>query len=456
MRKIIFTIIISLISLNTSFTQRLSSNTVYVDFSRFKFNEDSTYLEIYYSILTGALVEDNNRIEAEIKIIIKDSLTNEIRGFNNFRIINEIQDETEKNKFLTGVNGFELPEGNYVAQFEIIDYHDSLNSYIVYFPIKVFTFDSKYFSISDLQLCSNIIENSEKQNSIFYKNTYEVFPNPSNIYGNGLPILFYYVEFYDLLKDADEHSIKLTTKVIDWVGKEKYSKEKVIKRKYNSIVEVGAINITKFATGTYTIALYLIDSLHNFGLVSSKRFYVYNPEIQVEQPKAVSDADLLSSEFNVMNDDELNLYFEQSKYIANSEEIKQWNSLKDIESKRNFLLNFWKKRDTDLSTAINEFKIIYFERVKRADEMFRSTREKGWKSDRGRVYILYGEPSEIDRYPNEMDAYPYEIWYYNNLEGGVQFVFGDIMGTGQMILIHSTLRGEMRDDNWYNRVKKSR
>ncbi len=169
-----------------------------------------------------------------------------------------------------------------------------------------------------------------------------------------------------------------------------------------------------------------------------------------------SDADLLSSEFNVMSEEELNLAFEQSRYIASSDEIKRWNSLPDIESKRVFLFNFWEQRDPNPSTPENERKIEYFERVRKADEMFRGSREKGWRSDRGRVYIIYGEPSEIDRYPNEMDAFPYEIWSYNNIEGGVIFVFGDITGTGQMILIHSTHRGEMHDENWFRRVQKSR
>ena len=45
----------------------------------------------------------------------------------------------------------------------------------------------------------------------------------------------------------------------------------------------------------------------------------------------------------------------------------------------------------------------------------------GWKTDRGRVYVLYGEPSEIEKFPNQMDQKPYEIWHYNDIEGGVYF-----------------------------------
>ena len=454
MRKII--LILQLVFISNLFGQKLTESNVFIDYSRFKYSSDSIYFELYYGISNKALKISENINEAEIKVLISDQ-NNKVVGFRNFRIVNELDKQnSETEKYLTGVLGFKIGPGEYSIKFDVTDYFDSTNTISITFPVKINSITTKIFALSDIQLCSNIIENSDNEASYFYKNTYETYPNPSNVYGEQLPILFYYIELYDLQKGNFTNNLKLISKIIDAQGKERYSKEKFIQRKYNSIVEVGAINITKYASGTYTLALYLIDSLNNFGLVSSKKFFVFNPNIKEEIASKKSDADLLSSEFNVMTEEELNLAFEQSKYIASSDEIKRWNSLKDIDSKRNFLFNFWKLRDPDPSTPENERKLEYFERVKKADEMFRGTREKGWRSDRGRVYIVYGEPSEIDRYPNEMDAYPYEIWSYNNIEGGVIFVFGDITGTGQMILIHSTHRGEMHDENWFRRVQKSR
>jgi len=454
MRKII--LILQLVFISNLFGQKLTESNVFIDYSRFKYSSDSIYFELYYGISNKALKISENINEAEIKVLISDQ-NNKVVGFRNFRIVNELDKQnSETEKYLTGVLGFKIGPGEYSIKFDVTDYFDSTNTISITFPVKINSITTKIFALSDIQLCSNIIENSDNEASYFYKNTYETYPNPSNVYGEQLPILFYYIELYDLQKGNFTNNLKLISKIIDAQGKERYSKEKFIQRKYNSIVEVGAINITKYASGTYTLALYLIDSLNNFGLVSSKKFFIFNPNIKEEIASKKSDADLLSSEFNVMTEEELNLAFEQSKYIASSDEIKRWNSLKDIDSKRNFLFNFWKLRDPDPSTPENERKLEYFERVKKADEMFRGTREKGWRSDRGRVYIVYGEPSEIDRYPNEMDAYPYEIWSYNNIEGGVIFVFGDITGTGQMILIHSTHRGEMHDENWFRRVQKSR
>ncbi|MGB9664697.1 MAG: GWxTD domain-containing protein [Ignavibacteria bacterium] len=449
-------LILILILISNLFGQRLSESNVFVDYSRFKYNSDSVYFEIYYGISNKALKINENLNEAEIKVIVTDQ-NNNLAGFRYFRIVNEVNPQNSENeKYLTGVLGFKVGKGNYSVKFDVTDYFDSTNTLSINFPLIINPISTKNFALSDIQLCSNIIENSDNVESYFYKNTYETYPNPSNVYGEQLPILFYYIELYDLQKGDLKNDLKMISKVLDAQGKEKYSKIKIIQRRYNSIVEVGAINITKYASGTYTLAIYLVDSLNNFGLVSSKKFYVFNPNVKEELVTKRTDADLLSSEFSVMTEEELNIAFEQSRYLASSDEIKRWNSLTDIDAKRNFLFNFWKSRDPNPNTPENERKIEYFERVKKADEMFRGTREKGWRSDRGRVYIVYGEPSEIDRYPNEMDAYPYEIWSYNNIEGGVIFVFGDITGTGQMILIHSTHRGEMHDENWFRRVQKSR
>jgi hypothetical protein len=65
---------------------------------------------------------------------------------------------------------------------------------------------------------------------------------------------------------------------------------------------------------------------------------------------------------------------------------------------------------------------------------------------------MYGEPTEIERYPNQIESRPYEIWSYDSLEGGVVFIFADLTGFSDYQLVHSTKRGELRDDNWQRRI----
>ena len=65
---------------------------------------------------------------------------------------------------------------------------------------------------------------------------------------------------------------------------------------------------------------------------------------------------------------------------------------------------------------------------------------------------MYGEPSEVERYPNQTDTKPYEIWHYNDLEGGVLFIFADLTGFSDYTLINSTKRGEISDSDWQRKI----
>jgi hypothetical protein len=94
----------------------------------------------------------------------------------------------------------------------------------------------------------------------------------------------------------------------------------------------------------------------------------------------------------------------------------------------------------------------YLKRVEYSNQHFKALGKKGWRTDRGRVFLKYGEPSEIERFPNQIDTKPYEIWYYNEIEGGVIFIFADLTNFSDYQLIHSTSRGELRDDNWQRRI----
>ena len=161
---------------------------------------------------------------------------------------------------------------------------------------------------------------------------------------------------------------------------------------------------------------------------------------------------MLTSEFAPMSEEELDQAFNESKYIATKQEKDQWQVLKGENAKKKFLFDFWKARDLTPETPVNEYQKEYFERVRKANKLYSNIQQKGWKTDRGRVLLLYGEPSEIERFPNQLDTKPYEIWHYNNLEGGVIFVFADITGFSDYSLINSTKRGELSDPDWQRKI----
>ena len=109
-------------------------------------------------------------------------------------------------------------------------------------------------------------------------------------------------------------------------------------------------------------------------------------------------------------------------------------------------------RDENSNSNKNEFYRNYMQRIELSNQKYASMGRQGWKTDRGRIFLLYGEPSEIERYPNQLETRPYEIWQYTEIEGGIYFVFADLTGFSDYTLINSTKRGELRDDNWQRRI----
>lgn len=308
------------------------------------------------------------------------------------------------------------------------------------------------FTLSDIQLASSIYS-SEKTNSVFYKNSYEVVPNPSMIFGGSYPLIYFYTEIYNLTKSVQSELLMVEHNLYNSKNNLVYKKKKFVSRKNNNIVEAGGINISKMPTDAYTLNIQVTDTLMKYSAITSKKVYVINPNIIDTTATLTSEGEMLSSEFLSMGEEELNEAFEMARYVATGKETDQWGKFKDADGKRQFLYNFWKGRNLIPGVSQVSASKEYYEKARYANEKFGNIHRKGWKTDRGRVYMLYGEPSEIDRFPNQVDVKPYEIWYYNSIEGGVQFIFADLTGFSDYMLIHSTMRGELRDDNWQRRIR---
>jgi GWxTD domain-containing protein len=428
------------------------------DYAQFAYDSSSNYIEIYYSFGQQSLLRDVKDtvvyLEGILHIEVHDSLTGKEILKKNWQISYAPQDTSDLNNSLVGVIGITLPEGKY--EF-LVTGEDSLQSNFLKSAkeyITVRPFMKNKISMSDVQFASKIIQDSPNKNSVFYKNTYEVIPFPTLIYGGDEPVLFYYLELYNLKTINDKIHLELSTLVYNSSRQLVFNKSKLIAASVNSRVDVGTVLINKYPTDSYTLIISLIDSIDNFELSSSKRFYVYNPSVKktTDSLNNKSAPNIITSQFDVMSEEELNKLFQESKYIATQSEVEQYGKLNTLEGKRKFINQFWRVRDPNPSTPKNEFYLEYMNRIEHCNQVFSTLGKKGWETDRGRVYLQYGKPSEIERFPNQIDTKPYEIWHYNDIQGGVIFVFADLTNFSDYQLIHSTARGELRDDNWQNRI----
>ena len=145
--------------------------------------------------------------------------------------------------------------------------------------------------------------------------------------------------------------------------------------------------------------------------------------------------------------EELNDEFEYIKHIAKKRDPGRFKKI-GIEDKRQHLRTFWAQFSKDTTVIENEYRLDYLDRVRYANSAFGEGVREGWESERGRVLLVYGRPDQIERFPSNSGQKAYEIWYYHAFENGAEFCFVDVSGMGQLKLVHSTARGELRDDRW--------
>jgi GWxTD domain-containing protein len=124
-------------------------------------------------------------------------------------------------------------------------------------------------------------------------------------------------------------------------------------------------------------------------------------------------------------------FLSKVRYIITEEERRTFLQLPDSE-KPQFIKNFWARRDPDPGTEINEFKEEYFQRLESASKLFVGEGKPGWLTDRGRIYILFGPPTDRVTTPMSGDSYSrcQEVWYY----GDFPVLFLDYYCNGNYIL----------------------
>lgn len=122
-------------------------------------------------------------------------------------------------------------------------------------------------------------------------------------------------------------------------------------------------------------------------------------------------------------------WLSEVRYIITPEERKIFLELPESE-RESFKVDFWVRRDPDPDTETNEFKDEYYKRLERANQMFLGEGRPGWLTDRGRIYILFGPPTERHTYPMEASGYCREVWYY----GSFPVIFIDEHCSGNFIL----------------------
>src|SRR6201988_1965141 len=148
---------------------------------------------------------------------------------------------------------------------------------------------------------------------------------------------------------------------------------------------------------------------------------------------------------------------EDVRWIITDEERSAFRQLSNDEERDQFIEAFWQRRDPTPDTIENEFKEEHYRRIAYANEHFPAG-IPGWKTDRGRMYIMYGPADEIESHPSggtydrpmeegggTTSTYPFETWRYRYLEGIGQEVIIEFVDTCMCGDYHMTLDRSEKD-----------
>ena len=172
-------------------------------------------------------------------------------------------------------------------------------------------------------------------------------------------------------------------------------------------------------------------------------------EKQKKQQKAALKIELSKTYKKWLNEDVV--------WIITDEERAAFKQLSNDEERDNFIEAFWQRRDPTPDTEENEYKEEHYRRIAYANEHF-AAGIPGWKSDRGRIYIMYGPADEVDSHPSggtyerpmeegggETSTFPFEDWRYRYLEGIGQEVIIEFVDSCMCGDYHMTLDRSEKD-----------
>jgi GWxTD domain-containing protein len=210
----------------------------------------------------------------------------------------------------------------------------------------------------------------------------------------------------------------------------------------------GTFAIRQLPAQTYRLNLALKSTFGKTLASTSQRF-------EIKRPHAMANTASQAEKFDRIygySEAQLDTFLHAMGYIASKTEREFIDALRSYKKKKAFFYRFWKKRQKHPSDRGSQQWYNYLKGIRYANQQYTSNFQAGWKTDRGRVLLTYGPPSNMERF---YDPDVFQIWVYDQLRGqsGVYFVFSNSeRASNEYLLVHSTLNGETYDPQWQRTI----
>lgn len=328
--------------------------------------------------------------------------------------------------------GFDLKPGTYRMTLSIRDLKEKKRA-VAEGDLRVRDFEEQILKSSDLLFASGLSRTDSEGR--FSRYGWQVTPNVTRTYPAGGDIEVYF-EIYHLSAPVEgaDNTFLLGYSVLDTAGAvvAKFADQRLMKPG-TSAVKTEIFSTGELPPGRYFFQVEALDR-SNRAVHRSRRM------ISLARQREVVE---LSQEER----DNIR-YYREIRYIAKGSQWKEYRKLKNRMDQMAFLKVFWKELDPTPATDENERLIQHIHRMRFAENNYAAGRGKrGSDTDKGRIYIKFGEPSDIQYNLAASNEKPFEVWTYED-QRGVRFIFVDRRGAGVFELVHSTHPAETYNPNW--------
>ena len=348
-------------------------------------------------------------------------------------------------------NSFAVKPGKYSLKVQITDANNQKRTGSYSENIEIPNYGND-LGISQIELATQILKGGNSD-EMFVKFGHTIFPNPSGFYGSNLPRLTVYAEVYNLEYEngAATNTYNAEFIVTDEAGSViKEFPSKTFNKVGKTAILIHSINIISIQSGRYFLMIRVTDNADKKVTVAKKLFVIYR------EGESIYETQAEDSFFKDIDDKGAARAGNILSIIGKGDDMKIYSQL-ELDGKKKFLDRFWKEKDPSPGTKTNELLMDYYKRYEESNLKFSTPNKEGWKTDMGRVYLVYGPPAQIEKHEFESDKKPYQIWYYYQLKdqsAQTLFIFADVTDSGIHQLLHSTARGEVTDQRWQDRVNK--
>jgi GWxTD domain-containing protein len=249
--------------------------------------------------------------------------------------------------------------------------------------------------------------------------------------------LYYLLEVYP----GQDTTIGMTARVLNDSGRVVIATPaRRVEVARNGAVLNGQIDLTGLPSGRYRMAVRLEQGGRSEERTDQFTMADFNQTMESERTRLAALRETDAGYFGLMNDDQLNQAEAPLVYLTPAESLGVWKSGLSLAAKRQFLIRFWSTRDPVPATARNEFREQFYRRIDEANRRYTErgrSQVAGWRTDRGRIAIINGDPTDqLDRRVASGTAPPYLVWRHQRGKERY-YIFADRSGLGSYRLIAS-------------------